>query len=470
MTDALRGGLLIFAMLSALGAVPVLLRRLRPASLLMLHAVGLCAGLAVALSTAFQRGDGRPLLGVYVLSLSLVGIGGERDERGRAPARAWGYVAGALSALAFAAEGALLAGASLEAGVIGLSVGVVGFSGGAAVALARRAQRHRVPAQRGQDRALAVATCLAAAGLGLSVAPGLLGRGLWPVLLAAAGGLASAARLPPYLAVTAREGVAALFFALATFFAVAASRPAAVAAELAAAAALLSLALAALSRPLVAGARVVLRALPAAREGLELEGPAIAEGALGVMAPLLDDALLRRPERPRVVVRVAARRLLDAALDRAQKGQSSALRKAGRLGVDIRQDESDVDVEGDPADLAEALCAVLDNALGLRERHPDVVVQVHVRGGPSHVTFEISDDLLRHTAPGEVPSDVDAERPFLSARTDAARRPGLGLGLARARVLVERQGGKLLTRKTPDGSCVQLTLPRRLTRSQVGMA
>ena len=49
-------------------------------------------------------------------------------------------------------------------------------------------------------------------------------------------------------------------------------------------------------------------------------------------------------------------------------------------------------------------------------------------------------------------------------------RPGLGVSLARARLLVEKNGGKLLTRSSAEGSTVQLTMPRRMTKGTVGQA
>jgi signal transduction histidine kinase len=124
-----------------------------------------------------------------------------------------------------------------------------------------------------------------------------------------------------------------------------------------------------------------------------------------------------------------------------------------------------VDVEGDPSELAAALAAVLDNALALKERHPSLVVRVHVRGSPGHVTFEVSDDLGLH-APDEVGEGPVSDRPFLVARGEGS----LGVGLARARLLVERHGGELLSRRTDEGSCVQLTLPRRRSRGPRGLA
>ena len=61
-------------------------------------------------------------------------------------------------------------------------------------------------------------------------------------------------------------------------------------------------------------------------------------------------------------------------------------------------------------------------------------------------------------------------RLILAPRTDDAQRPGLGVGLARARLLVEKNGGKLMTRSSDDGSFVQVTVPRRMQKGAVGHA
>ncbi|HEY4221504.1 MAG TPA: ATP-binding protein, partial [Myxococcota bacterium] len=182
-------------------------------------------------------------------------------------------------------------------------------------------------------------------------------------------------------------------------------------------------------------------------------------------------ALLRRPSRPRVIARVPARRLLDAALDKARSAQPQ---KDAR--IEVVSSDLDVDVDGDPADLAEALCAVLDNALRVRAQNPGTNVQVLLRGNAAAVTFEVTDQARDssegassdspHVDDANVPS-VDA--PFLNPRADLDR-PGLGVSLARARILVERNGGKLLTRSTADGSTVQLTMPRRMLKGAIGQA
>lgn len=179
---------------------------------------------------------------------------------------------------------------------------------------------------------------------------------------------------------------------------------------------------------------------------------------LGGVVPLLDDALLRRPGRPRVLARTPARRLLDAALDRATRAQPPA---RGRPPIDVQVPEGDADVDGDPSEIAEALCAILDNALRQQTRHPWARVSVVVRAAAQTVSFEVND-----TAPDEGGGDG----PFTSSRADDVDRPGYGVSLARARLLVEKHGGQLHARHAKDGSNVQVTLPRRLVRGGAGVA
>ncbi len=179
---------------------------------------------------------------------------------------------------------------------------------------------------------------------------------------------------------------------------------------------------------------------------------------LAGLAPVLDDALLRRPGRPRVMARTPARRLLDAALERAQRAQPQ---QRGRSPIEVNSVEADADVDGDPSELAEALCTVLDAALRQQVRHPWAKVSVVVRAANQTVSFEIND-----TAPGS----PEGNGPFAVLRSDGTAGEGLSVGLARARLLVERHGGELHARHGPEGSAVQLTLPRRLSRGGVGVA
>ncbi len=194
--------------------------------------------------------------------------------------------------------------------------------------------------------------------------------------------------------------------------------------------------------------------------------PAFLADALPHLAPLLDDAHLRRPEPPRIPMRVSARRLLDAALASARGAQPDATR--ADLRVELRLSQADADIECDAVEVSEALAAVLDNALRLRAVSPEVTITVHVRGGPSSVTFEVVDHREWPHPSGAGP--LPAVEPFREPRRHDAIRPGQGLGLARARLIVERYGGTFITQRARSGRAVQLTFPRRPDRPQRAQA
>jgi signal transduction histidine kinase len=61
-------------------------------------------------------------------------------------------------------------------------------------------------------------------------------------------------------------------------------------------------------------------------------------------------------------------------------------------------------------------------------------------------------------------------RPFIDAVASAdGERPGYGVSLSRARLLVERHGGQLHVRSGDEGG-VQITVPRRVNRGPIGIA
>jgi hypothetical protein len=178
-----------------------------------------------------------------------------------------------------------------------------------------------------------------------------------------------------------------------------------------------------------------------------LVGAAAPTGLFGV-APILDDERLRRPQRPRVLARTSIRRIVDAAVERAWR---SAARGRGRAPIDIVGGD-DLDVDGDAAEFAEAICAVLDCALRARADTAEERITVTLRGAPATVSVEIDDVTF-----------VPSPRPFADVDNDDS------VALARARVLVERHGGQLHVRDGGRGA-VHLTLPRRVQRGPVGLA
>jgi len=170
-------------------------------------------------------------------------------------------------------------------------------------------------------------------------------------------------------------------------------------------------------------------------------------GVFGV-APILDDDSLRRPTRPRVLARSPARRIVDAAIERAWRASGQS---RGRPPIDVTGGD-DVDVD-DAGELAEALCTLLDHAL--RTRAPDASerIMVTLRAAPATVALELDGVAFK-----------EGGAPFLDV--DGA---GGVVAVARARLLIERHGGQLHVRDGGRGS-VHLTLPRRVQRGAVGQA
>lgn len=463
---ALRASLATLAALSVLGGIAAVARhavgqRVERVGLLLHHGVALGVAVAAALGAMLGGGDGRPLLlcaAGPLLVLCLQEALSARLALLSVPLVVVGLVTQGLVLLGVLPP--VLAGPTAA----GLAMGAT-LAGAVTCLWKRRALL--VPRLRVLLAAQAAALLVASFGAMLGILPAPENGGLWAVATGAAGALGTAGRLspasPPGLREVAGGGVVGL---LAVVVGVALPLPMMTTATLALWAALVSVAAFAL-------VRVLVDARPAA---LLLRGDATpsaslpSSAALGVMAPLFDDALLRRPGRPSVVARVPARRLLEAALERARAAQPVTRgRRDEQLRVEVVAADSELDIDGDATDLAEALCSVLDNALRVRAHNPDAKVQVHVRGGPSAVTFEVSDQLPEGTAPAPDAGIPDADTPFLHPRPDLDR-PGLGVALARARLLVEKNGGKLLMRSSAEGSTVQLTMPRRMTKGTVGQA
>jgi signal transduction histidine kinase len=115
----------------------------------------------------------------------------------------------------------------------------------------------------------------------------------------------------------------------------------------------------------------------------------------------------------------------------------------------------DLLVAADPDGIRRILENLLDNAV--RYGGAAVRIRVTTSGSEREATLEVTDD-----GPGI--AEADAERifePFYRVRADAAGPEGTGLGLALARGLAERDGGRLTVESKPGaGSRFRLVLPR----------
>lgn len=115
----------------------------------------------------------------------------------------------------------------------------------------------------------------------------------------------------------------------------------------------------------------------------------------------------------------------------------------------------DLRVSGDPANAERIVTNLLDNAV--RYGGPSVSVAVTTLTTEREAVVEVTDD-----GPGIGAADLGRIfEPFFRVRSDAAGPAGNGLGLAIARSLAERIGGRLTaTSQLGGGSIFRLTLPR----------
>jgi signal transduction histidine kinase len=115
----------------------------------------------------------------------------------------------------------------------------------------------------------------------------------------------------------------------------------------------------------------------------------------------------------------------------------------------------DLLVAADPDDLRRILANLLDNAA--RHGGPSVRIGLTTSGSERDAIVEVHDD-----GPGIAAADIGRIfEPFYRVRADAASPDGTGLGLALARSLAERIGGRLTVESVPGaGSTFRLSLPR----------
>jgi two-component system sensor histidine kinase BaeS len=121
----------------------------------------------------------------------------------------------------------------------------------------------------------------------------------------------------------------------------------------------------------------------------------------------------------------------------------------------VLEPSSTVSVEAPPAVVSVAVSNILHNAVKFCGPGGRVSVRVDVDGHDAVVA--VSD-----TGPGVMPEEIPLifERFHRGSGPRAAGAPGVGLGLAICRALVERQGGRISVMSTPGrGATFAIRLP-----------
>jgi two-component system sensor histidine kinase KdpD len=159
----------------------------------------------------------------------------------------------------------------------------------------------------------------------------------------------------------------------------------------------------------------------------------------GVLTNLLDLSRLEAGALRPMVVPVGADELVASAL------ASLGLHADGRVQVDV--DESLPHLLGDPGLLERLLANLIQNALR------------HAGAGPVRVQGSVVGDRIVIRVVDRGPGVQRAERdrvfrPFERAGQEGG--PGLGLGLAVSRGLVDAHGGRLSIEDTPGGGCTMV--------------
>ena len=125
--------------------------------------------------------------------------------------------------------------------------------------------------------------------------------------------------------------------------------------------------------------------------------------------------------------------------------------------IEVHVDADDDRLVGDPTLLAALLQNLVANALKFAASVGAPVVEVVARRDPSAWTFTVDDN-----GPGVAPELRD--RVFgIMKRGDAGDVPGLGLGLATCRRIVQAHGGRIVIEDAPLGGArvrVRIPLPR----------
>ena len=202
----------------------------------------------------------------------------------------------------------------------------------------------------------------------------------------------------------------------------------------------------------------------------------VIEGFVGPLTPQQRDLLSRAETRLNEALETA-RRLLWLARPAAeprgvcdvaavahavvQNAAEEAQRRTIALSVDVRVQPAHAAIREEA--VAEILRAMVENALKYTPAHGQIRVLVDTTDAGEHVRLAVGD-----SGPGVPPEDRERIfEPFFRGRVqETSSTPGLGLGLALVRALVEASGGTVVvTSSDLGGAEFVATLPRAVVAS-----
>jgi two-component system OmpR family sensor kinase len=171
----------------------------------------------------------------------------------------------------------------------------------------------------------------------------------------------------------------------------------------------------------------------------------------GLTEELLELARIDAQQEPEPAQPVTVDEIVEGAV-------SAVTREAERRGIAVVVEPlPEVLVRAAPAAAKVALANIFDNAVKFSS--PGGEVRVVVRAGREEAVIAISD-----TGPGVSAEDVPRlfQRFYRGKASRATDAPGVGLGLAIARALIERQGGRLSVEASggEKGATFTVHLPR----------
>jgi PAS domain S-box-containing protein len=184
-------------------------------------------------------------------------------------------------------------------------------------------------------------------------------------------------------------------------------------------------------------------------------GREVIERQVGQMARLLDDLLdVSRIGRNRFELRLARVPLRDILQNAVET--SRPIIAESRHALEVVLPEGPLDLDADPARLTQVFLNLLNNAA--RYTQEGGRIRLHCEANGAEVRIAVSDTGVG-IAPEMLPRIFDM---FSQVETGERARPGLGVGLALARRLVELHGGSIEARSAglQRGSTFVVRLPR----------